>query len=386
MAALGGRLAGDLRCRAGLLVIAWAVPALAAAAYYLLAIVAVFRWPKASRPTGALPPVSVLKPMYGTDARLYQALRSHAAQDYPEFEILFGVGNPADPALAEIARLQTEFPQRDLRIVVAKPDTPNAKAAVLAELAQHARYDLLVVNDDDIVAGPGYLRSVAAAFETPNTGLVTCLYRAHARSLASLTEALGIATEFAPSVLVARFLRVVDFALGSTMALRTTTLREVGGFRAVADFLADDYQLGRNVAACGYRIEFAAAVVETGAGEASWRQIWKHQLRWSRTIRVSRSAGYYGSLVTHATVWALVACAAGQIWAGGVALALRMAAGLLVGGVVLEDRKVWRWFWLMPVRDLFGFAVWVGGCFGSTVWWRGRKLRLRRDGRITRDS
>jgi ceramide glucosyltransferase len=270
--------------------------------------------------------------------------------------------------------------------VVAKPDTPNAKAAVLAALAQQARYDLLVVNDDDIVADAGYLRSVAAAFEAPNTGLVTCLYRAHARTLAALTEALGIATEFAPSVMVARFLGVVDFALGSTMALRASTLREVGGFRAVGNFLADDYQLGRKVAACGYRIEFAAAVVETGAGDASWSQIWKHQLRWSRTIRVSRSAGYYGSLVTHATVWALVACAAGQIWAGALALALRMAAGLLAGEAILHDRKVRRWFWLMPVRDLFGFAVWVAGCFGSTVWWRGRKLRLRRDGRITQES
>ena len=322
--------------------------------------------------------------MYGTDLRLYQAIRSHAAQDYPEFEILFGLGNPADPALADIERLQKEFPQRSLRIVVAKPDAPNAKAAVLAELALHARHDLLVINDDDIVADPGYLRSVAAAFEKPNTGLVTCLYRAHARTLAALTEALGIATEFAPSVMVARLLGVVDFALGSTMALRASTLQEAGGFRAVCDFLADDYQLGRNVAGRGYRIEFAAAVVETGAGDASWLQTWKHQLRWSRTIRVSRSAGYYASLVTHATVWALVACAAGQIWAGALALALRILAGVLVGGAVLQDRKVWRWFWLMPVRDLFGFAVWVGGCFGSTVWWRGRKLRLRRDGRITK--
>ena len=363
--------------------IAWAVPALAAAAYFLLAIVAVLGWRKDSIAAGPLPPVSVLKPMYGTDARLYEAIRSHAAQDYPEFEILFGVGSAADPALTEIARLQKEFPSCNLRVIVAKPDAPNAKAAVLAELATHARHDLLVVNDDDIVAGPGYLRSVAAAFQKPNTGLVTCLYRAHARSFPSLMEALGIATDFAPSVMVARLLGIVDFALGSTMALRASTLREIGGFQAVENFLADDYQLGRSVGARGYRIEFASAVVETGAGDSSWRQVWRHQLRWSRTIRVSRTGGYYGSVVTQATVWALVAFTAGQIGAGAAALALRLAAGLLAGAVILKDRKVWRWFWLMPVRDLFGFAVWLGGCFGSTVYWRGRRLRLRRDGRIT---
>lgn len=366
--------------------ILWALPALAAAAYFLLAIVAVIRWPRHAPGARPLPPVSVLKPMYGTDAQLYEAVRSHAAQDYPEFEILFGVGNANDPALADIRRLQHDFPDRALRVVVAKPDTPNAKVAVLAELAKQARHGVLVVNDDDIVAGPGYLRSVVAPFANPQTGLVTCLYRAHARSLASLVEALGIATEFAPSVMVARLVGVVDFALGSTMALRAETLREIGGFEALGNFLADDYQLGRLVAARGHRVEFASAVVETGAGDASWGQMWRHQLRWSRTIRVSRRAGYYGSVVTQATVWALVALAAGQSWAAAAALTVRIAAGLAVGGIVLKDANVWRWFWLMPLRDLFGFAVWLGGCVGSTVFWRGRKLTLRPDGRITEET
>lgn len=386
MGALDGRLAGDLRGRAGLFVIVWAIPALAAAAYYLLAIIAALRWPKGANPVAPLPPVSVLKPMYGTDPRLYEAIRSHAAQDYPEFEILFGLGNPNDPALGDIERLRTEFPTRAIRVVTAKPDAPNAKAAVLAKLAAEARYHILVVSDDDIVAEPGYLRSVVAPFHEPGTGLVTCLYRAHARSLPSLMESMGIATEFAPSVLAARLLGVVDFALGSTMALRAETLRDAGGFEAVANFLADDYQLGRNVAAAGRRIEFASTIVETGAADVSWSQLWKHQLRWSRTIRVSRSAGYYGSVATHATVWALVAWAAGQSAAAAGALALRLLAGVIVGGLILKDRKIWRWFWLIPLRDLFGFAVWLGGCFGSTVYWRGRRLRLRRDGRITGDT
>ena len=363
----------------------WAVPALAASAYSLLCIIAALLWRRSERPPRTLPPLSILKPMYGADERLYQAIRSQAAQDYPEFEILFGFGDAKDPAVAVVERLQREFPHRPLRPIVAPPDAPNAKVAVLAGLAKQARYGLLVVNDDDIVAPPGYLRSVVAPFENERTGLVTCLYRAPARSFPSLLEGLGITTEFAPSVMVARLLGKADFALGSTMALRAETLREIGGFESIASFLADDYQLGRRVAATRLRVEFASVIVETGMGEASWIGMWRHQLRWSRTVRVSQRAGYYGSIVTHATFWGLVALLGGAWWAGAAALALRFAAGLLAGGIILEDRQVWRWFWLLPLRDLFGFAVWLGGCFGTTVYWRGRKLRLRADGRITEE-
>ncbi len=362
--------------------ILWAVPALAAAAYYLLAIIAVVLWRKPQPDSPVLPPISILKPMYGRDERLYDALRSHAVQDYPEFEILFGIGRENEPAVADIQRLQREFPKVTLRVVPAKPDAPNAKVAVLAELARQARHDVFLINDDDIRVEPGYLRAVAAGLGDARTGLVTCLYRAHAASFPSRIEALGVATEFAPSVMVARLLGVVDFALGATMALRAETLREIGGFEAIAGFLADDYQLGHFIAGRGYRIELAPVVVETGAGDLSWQQVWKHQLRWSRTIRVSRPGGYYGSLITHATIWALVACLADQAWAGAAALGVRITAGLLVGGVILRDRTVWKWFWFLPIRDLFGFAVWVGGCFGSTVYWRGRELKLRRDGRL----
>lgn len=363
-----------------------ALPALAAAAYYLLALVASLRWRKTSRTPRELPPISILKPMYGTAAGLYEALRSHATQDYPEFEILFGFGREDDPARVEVTRLQREFPAVQVRTVTVPTRAPNAKVAVLAELARQARHALLVVNDDDIVAGPGYLRSVAAEFENGRTGLVTCLYRAPAHSLPSLMEALGIATEFVPSVMVARLLGKADFALGSTMALRAETLQAIGGLDGLADFLADDYQLGRRVAARGYRVGFAPVIVETGVGEASWIGMWRHQLRWSRTIRVSQPGGYYGSVVTQATFWALLALVGGQWWAGVAALVARLAAGVWAGSVVLGDGQVRRWFWLLPLRDLFGFVVWLAGCFGSTVYWRGRKLRLQADGRITEGS
>jgi ceramide glucosyltransferase len=166
------------------------------------------------------------------------------------------------------------------------------------------------------------------------------------------------------------------------MVFRAATLERIGGFPAIANYLADDYQLGRRIAQLGYRIEFAPVVVETDLGGGAWGQVWRHQLRWSRTIRVSRPAGYYGYIVTHATLWALVAMAAGEWVAGGAALAIRTAAGVLVGAGILGDRAVWREVPFIPLRDLWGLAAWVAGLFGDTVEWRGRRLRLSRDGRI----
>jgi ceramide glucosyltransferase len=369
-----------------------ALPALAAAAYYLLAIVAAFKWsrppapgPRPSAPSPRLP-VSILKPVHGRDPQFYQAIFSHAAQAYPEFEILFGCSNPADPALEDIRRLQCEFPQRRIEVAIVRTDAPNAKVGVLAELAKRARYPLLLVNDSDIVVGPGYLMAVTAPLADPAIGLVTCLYRGAAESLAARAEALGIATEFAPSVLVARLLGVAEFALGSTMVFRAEALRRIGGFEAIANYLADDYQLGRHISQLGYRIVFAPFVVETDLGAESWAQTWRHQLRWSRTIRVSRPSGYYGYVVTHATLWALVALAAGHWRAGLLALVLRMLAGILVGAIILKDRNVLKHSWLIPLRDLFGFAVWVAGLFGNRVQWRDRELRLRPDGRILEEA
>jgi ceramide glucosyltransferase len=364
-----------------------ALPALGAAVYYLLAVVAAIvflrRKPVAAR--RSCEPVSILKPVHGRDPRFWEAIRSHAELDYPEFEILFGVSDPEDAALEEIARLQVEYPRVRIEAYVVATKAPNAKVGVLAELARRARHSLLLVNDSDIVVDRDYLRVVTAPLADPAVGLVTCLYRAEAESLASRAEALGVATEFAPGVLVARLLGNGEFALGSTMAFRASVLRSFGGFPAMADYLADDYQLGRRIHDQGLRIEFASAVVATHLGGESWLQTWRHQVRWSRTIRVSRPLGYYGYIVTHATVWAIVSLLAGFPWIAAAAFGLRLAAGILVGGLVLRDRSVLRHFWWIPARDLFGFAVWVAGAAGNHVQWRDRRLRLRPDGRIYQD-
>jgi ceramide glucosyltransferase len=364
-------------------VIALAAPAILAALYHLIALIAALRfkntWPK---PEYDFPPVSILKPVYGRDPEFYEAIRSHALLDYPEFEILFGMKDADDPAREDIARLAAEFPGRVIRPVTCVQHLPNAKVAVLAELERHARYPLLVVNDSDITVEKAYLRAIIAPLEEADTGLVTCLYRARGASWPARWEALGIATDFVPGVLVARAAGIAEFALGSTMAFRAAELRRIGGFGAIGDYLADDYQLGRRIQELGYKIGLASTVVETRLSDDGWRQVWRHQLRWSRTIRVSRTAGYVGYVITNASVWAILAAFSGW-WPVAVAcLAIRILAGVVTSTLVLGDSASARYWFLMPFRDLWGFAVWAAGLAGSTVEWRGRRLRLDREGRI----
>jgi ceramide glucosyltransferase len=166
------------------------------------------------------------------------------------------------------------------------------------------------------------------------------------------------------------------------MVFRAADLKRIGGFGAIANFIADDYQLGLHIARVGLRVEFAPEIVETDLGGEGWGQVWRHQLRWARTIRVSRPSGYYGYVVTHATLWSIVALAAGYWQIAAAAMALRMTAGVWIGAGILRDRAILRYWWAIPLRDLFGFAIWLGGIRGNTVRWRDRELKLRADGRI----
>ncbi len=360
-----------------------AVPALIAATYYLLTLIAALGRllaPKIS--SGELPPVSILKPVHGHDARFYEAIRSHAAQDYPQFEMLFGARDPDAQICADIERIRTEFPHLQIRLVRVTRRANNGKVGALAELAQLARYPVLLVNDSDICVAPGYLREIVSHLGKPGVGMATCLYRARSASLPARWEAIGLETEFMPSVLMARMIGVAGFALGSTMLFRARQIAEIGGFEAVQDYIADDYQLGARIAALGYKVALAKSVVETELGGDTWSHVWRHQLRWSRTIRVSRPAGYFGYVVTHATLWSLLALAAGAWQAGIAALALRMTAGVVTAAAVLDDRRILLDFWLIPLRDLWGVAVWAAGLAGDRVEWRGQQLQLSRDGKI----
>jgi ceramide glucosyltransferase len=348
--------------------------------YNLLAIMAALRFRRRHVVSDYRPPVSILKPVRGRDPQFYEAIRSHALQQYPRFELLFGVADPDDPALMDIGRLRREFPALPVRVFRTANDAPNQKVGSLEILAREAEFEVLLVNDGDISVAPDYLARVVSWLGDDRIGLVTCLYRGRGQSVAARAEALGIATEFVPGVLVARLLSTTGFALGSTMAFRKRDLEAIGGFGAIREYLADDYQLGARIAALGKRVAMADTVVETNLGGGSWGDVWKHQVRWSRTIRVSRPAGYFGYLVTQATFWCVLAVVFGHPWIAAAGLLVRLGAARAAMRV-LDFGNVGL-LALAPFRDLFGFAVWCAGVAGRKVEWRGNRFRLLRDGRI----
>lgn len=363
--------------------------------YYLLCLWSAARFLRERKPARQSPrnlsPISILKPLKGTDPEIYESFRSHCLQDYPEYEIIFGVSDPNDPAIESVKELQREFPNRSIQLVVS-PEIlgANVKVSNLAQMLAEARYDHLIVNDGDIRVEPDYLRRVTAPLTDSRVGMVTCLYRGvPGATLSSALEALGISTDFCASVLAA--LQVeggIRFGLGSTLAFRRAELEKIGGFASFVDYLADDYELGKRIAGLGLTVKLSDVVVETYLPPYRVREFFAHQLRWARGVRDSRAGGYLGLVFTFGLLWALLALAAsgGSIWACAalaVTLFLRLAVAFVVGGSVLGDRQVLKYAWLIPLRDLVAAVIWVASLGGHTVTWRGDRFRLK-NGKLTR--
>jgi ceramide glucosyltransferase len=336
-------------------------------------------------------PVSILKPLKGTDPEMYESLRSHCMQEYEEYEIIFGVSESADPAAKIVERLKLDFPQRAIRLLVCEKNLgPNTKVSNLAQMLPRSKYEYLLVNDSDIRVEPDYLRRVVAPLSDKSVGMVTCLYRGVASpTLGSRLEMLGISTDFCAGVLAARQLEGgLHFALGSTLAFRRSDLEAIGGFEAFVDYLADDYEMGRQIAGQGLEVKLSDVVVETFLPPYSLREFVQHQLRWARTVRDSRRWGYVGLVFTFLLPWVLLTLvsAKGAPWAWGLfalACAVRLLTALVVGGGVLHDRQVKRWIWLIPLRDVVAVLVWLGSFAGRSVVWRGDYFYLK-DGKLVR--
>ena len=346
-------------------------------------------------PDSQLPPVSILKPLKGIDPEMWESFCSHCDQRYPQFQLIFGVSDPADPAIDLVRKLQAKYPNLAIDLIVCdRVLGANIKVSNLAQMLPAARHELLLVSDSDIRVPKDYLRSIAQPLTDDSVGLVTCLYRAAAApTLGSRLEALGISTDFVPGVLSARFLeKGLHFGLGSTLALRRRDLAAIGGFEALVDYLADDYELGRSTAATGKRVEISAAVVTTFLPAYTLREFFRHQLRWSRAIRDARHWGYAGLLFTFGLPWALMTllAARGAVWAWillALTYAMRLAVGFVSSVVVLRDRQYFRNkmlpnIFLLPLRDLIAPFIWAAGFMGSRIYWRGDAFNLK-DGRLT---
>jgi ceramide glucosyltransferase len=341
-------------------------------------------------PAGFAPPVSILKPIRGLDPGMPEAFASHCRQNYPsDYELLFGVARPDDPAIGAIRQLQADFPDCAIRLIHT-PDVlgPNGKISNLAQLVPQARYDHLILCDSDIRVGPNYLTHVLAPFAPvegrKSVGLVTALYRGRAHgTIGSKLEALGIATDFAPGVLTSRFLeRGLHFGLGSTLAVSRSALDAIGGLEPLAEYLADDYELGVRIHAAGFAVELANEVVETHVPAWSLSGYLHHQLRWARGMRDSRRAGYVGLVASYGLAWAILNLIATGLSLPALALftlalVLRIALALGVGVGILGDRQVLRDLWLLPVRDLLALGVWAWSYASDTVAWRDERFLLQ---------
>jgi ceramide glucosyltransferase len=370
-------------------VLALLLPALVlgSVVYCVLTLIAAIHY-RAVRPPvlRALPPISVLKPLAGVDDGLESNLRTFFEQDYPDFEVLFAVRSPDDPAIAVADRLCGMHPDVPSRLIVTgEPPYPNAKVFSLDRMLASARHDLIVMSDSDIRVTRNMLAVIASEFQNPKLGLATCPYRAvPGKSFWNTLEAIGLNSEFLAGVLVARMLDGMKFALGPTIAARRATLEKIGGFDAVKDFLAEDFVLGKLAAEHGDGVILSSYVIDHCIGSQTFGANLRHRLRWNRSTRRSRPAGYVGQLFTNPLPLALLLWVAQPAWwpLAAAALLLRAAAAWATAGYVLHDRLTARLFFLVPLQDLLSFVMWVAGFFGNTILWRGREYYLRADGRF----
>jgi ceramide glucosyltransferase len=371
----------------------WAILLLALAplGYYVTAIIAAirfFRRERAEQLPAFTPPVSLLKPVRGVDFGTDENFASFCMQNYPEYEILFCVNEMSDAAVPVIQKVMKDFPARRIRILANAPQIgSNRKINNLAVLTREAKYEILLQTDGDVRVGPNYIRELVAPFVDPAVGVASCFYRATAQnSFWAELEAVGTASDFFAGALVAEWKEGITFALGASVGTTKTWLAKIGGYEAIANLLADDYELGNRVHQAGGKVLLCREPVWTMYPAQGAKGFWDHQVRWARTVRLCRPASFIGLLFTHGLPWALLTAA--------VAPCASIAAAYLLAYVVLRSIMAWvvgiwginddvlrRRFWLIPVRDLLNFAVWLAGFASNRVTWGGLEYVMK-DGKM----
>jgi len=364
--------------------------------YLLLVGVAVLRFRKKRLPCtgGELPPVTLLKPLYGIEPQLRDSLHSFFRLDYPRFEIIFGARTTDDPALAIVSELMGIYPQVPVKVVTSgEPPWANAKCWSLVKMVGEARFNHLVISDSDVEVGSDYLRHLIPPLLQPGVGCVTTVFRGKPTGgLWARLEALGMSVEMTSGVLVADMLEGMKFALGPTMAVRREALQKIGGFAKFADYCSDDFLLGKWIAAAGYRVILSPHVIDHVILHGSLRQSLAHQTRWMKSTRYSRPKGHLGMALTFAMPYGvlglLAGAASGELLLGSMVFAAtflnRAILSIVAGWAAIDDSRSLAYCWLYPLRDLMGFGFWLASFFSDKISWRGEQYRLEVGGKMVK--
>lgn len=346
----------------------------------------------AATPLSSLPPVTIFKPVHGMEEQLAANLESFFRQDYPDYEVIFGVRDRDNPAARIAEEIRARYPHIPSRVIVSGPPAwPNAKVFSLDKMIASSSRSYFIISDSDVRVAPDFLRNTIPPLLDPKVGLVTCMYRGvPAEDFWSRLEALGLSTEMSSGVMVADMVEGMRFALGPAMAVRRDAIDAIGGIAAVADYYSDDFELGNRIWAKGYKVVLSHHVVENVLTPRSPLRTLGDQLRWMKSTRYSRPAGHAGTGLTYAMpfgILGLVAGAAVGHWLIGIGLLAlaclnRMVQSVVVGRGVTRDRRALSFCWLYPLRDVFGFVAWVLSYTSREFYWRGETYRFGRGGRI----
>src|SRR5215475_3705750 len=347
-------------------------------------------------PTDVLPPVTILKPIHGMEEQLEKNLESFFAQNYPEYEIIFGARDAENPALAVADRVRARYPHVKSTVVLSgSPTWPNAKVFSLQKMIAVTDRSYFVISDSDVRVAPDFLRNTIPPLLDPKVGLVTCMYRGIPSSdFWSTLEALGLSVEMSTGVMVADMLEGMRFALGPAMTARRDAIDAIGGIAATADYYSDDFELGNRIWGKGYKVALSHYIVNNVLTPRSATRTLGDQLRWMKSTRYSRPAGHLGTGLTFATPFGflgfLAAAGLGKwslSWVFlGIALLNRMLQSIAVGWGITRDLRSLYLCWLYPLRDLAGFFVWIGSYTSRRFYWRGETYAFGKGGRIAAEQ
>jgi len=343
-----------------------------------------------------LPPVSVLKPVHGAEARLKENLESFFRQDYPSYEILFAADEADDSALDVVRDVSARYPRIPCRILVTGvPPWPNPPAYCFFRMTEVAAHEILVTSDSDVEVAPNYLQEVVAPLLDPKVGMVTCVYRGkNVAGFWSGLTAIGMSVEMTAGVLVANLLEGINFGLGPTIAVKKTAVASIGGYEALGEYFANDYMIGKLIDRAGYRVALSHHVIDHVVSQTTFQKMWGSQLRWAKSTRYSRPKGHFGSGLIYAAPFGLLGFAAAALLGKtGLGLSLLVAACLnrvieswLVGWTVVRDPVALKQPWMNVFRDLLGFAVWAASYTAARAVWRSSNYELRRDKIVLREN